>query len=193
MAAWAVFIALNPFMTAQPGGALPPQIQTVAALSRWQRLGFLVKHRARVSADQQVMFPHNALHGLGGRAAVVLVQGFGRFGPLGPRQSDSTRRYDRAQDAGVLLWLPWVISGALAAIRLGKQQAALGQVPAAWALVVWEALAVAVVTAYLPMAWDRYLLPIQAPAALLAALPMSIAAEALLLRLRRPRSFPRPG
>ena len=36
-------------------------------------------------------------------------------------------------------------------------------------MLVQFGVALPVVTAYLPMAWDRYLLPIQAPAALLAA------------------------
>ena len=40
----------------------------------------------------------------------------------------------------------------------------------AWLLTVWTCLALGVVTAYLPMAWDRYQLPIQSPAALLVAL-----------------------
>jgi hypothetical protein len=41
--------------------------------------------------------------------------------------------------------------------------------PSAFGLLIWVAVAWAVVAAYLPMAWDRYLLPIQAPNALLAA------------------------
>jgi hypothetical protein len=45
--------------------------------------------------------------------------------------------------------------------------------PTAWALAVWAGLAMAVVTAYLPMAWDRYQLPIQAPATLLAAVALA--------------------
>ena len=51
--------------------------------------------------------------------------------------------------------------------------------PRAWALVIWSVLALLVVTVYLPMAWDRYQLPIQAPAALLAALLLASAATAL--------------
>ena len=41
--------------------------------------------------------------------------------------------------------------------------------PTAWCLVAWAGVALGMVTAYLPMAWDRYQLPIQAPAALLAS------------------------
>jgi hypothetical protein len=42
-----------------------------------------------------------------------------------------------------------------------------------------------VIAAYLPMAWDRYQLPIQAPAALLAALPLAGAFTELRTRVNR--------
>ncbi len=118
---------------------------------------------------------------------MVMVQGFGRFGPLGPRKSVSTLRYDLHQDWGALLWLPVVLAGVLTAIRLGALQQRLSQPPLGWALVVWSALSLLVVTAYLPMAWDRYQLPIQAPAALLAALPLASAATALPTWINHPR------
>ncbi len=173
--ALAIFVALNPFMTAQPPGRLPQPLQAIAERNAWQRFRFLVEHRGQVSRDQQGMFAHNALHSLSDRAGVVLVQGFGRFGPLGPRKSDSERRYDLRQDWGALLWLPVVLAGVLTAVRLGKLQYCQSQAPTGWALVVWSALALLVVTVYLPMAWDRYQLPIQAPAALLAALRLAAA------------------
>ena len=44
------------------------------------------------------------------------------------------------------------------------------QPPTAWAILIYFVVALSVVTVYLPMAWDRYFLPIQAPAALLAGL-----------------------
>jgi 4-amino-4-deoxy-L-arabinose transferase-like glycosyltransferase len=175
----AVFVTLNPFMTARPAGRLPGPVRAIAELGPWQRFRFLVEHRGQVSSDQQEMFAHNALHSLTDRAGVVVVQGFGRFGPLGPRKSVSTRRYDLHQDWGVLLWLPVVVAGVITAIRQGMQQHRQSQPPLGWALVVWSALALLVVTAYLPMAWDRYQLPIQAPAAVLAALPLASAATAL--------------
>jgi 4-amino-4-deoxy-L-arabinose transferase-like glycosyltransferase len=187
MTAWAVFVALNPFMTAHPPGNLPADLRAIAELSAWQRFRFLVEHRGQVSSDQQDMFAHNALHSFCDRAGVVLVQGFGRFGPLGPRKSDSTRRYDLRQDWGALLWLPVVLAGLITAVRLGKQQHRQSQAPTGWALVVWSALSLLVVTVYLPMAWDRYQLPIQAPAALLAAVPL--ASATIVLRTW----FPRPS
>jgi hypothetical protein len=186
MTAWTVFVALNPFMTAHPAGYLPAQLRAIAELSAWQRFRFLIEHRGQVSSDQQGIFAHNALHSLSDRAGVVLVQGFGRFGPLGPRKSDSTRRYDLRQDWGAFFWLPVVLAGVISAIRLGKQQHRQSQAPTGWALVVWSALALLVVTVYLPMAWDRYQLPIQAPAALLAALPLASALTALRTWFTRP-------
>ena len=173
-------------MTAHPAGHLPAPLRAIAELGPWQRFRFLVEHRGRVSSEQQEMFAHNALHSLTDRAGVVMVQGFGRFGPLGPRKSVSTLRYDLHQDWGALLWLPVVLAGVLTAIRLGTHQQRLSQPPLGWALVVWSALSLLVVTAYLPMAWDRYQLPIQAPAALLAALPLASAATALPTWINHP-------
>ncbi len=187
MTAWAVFVALNPFLTAHPPGHLPAELRAIAEMNAWQRFRFLVEHRGQVSSEQQGMFAHNALHSLSDRAGVVLVQGFGRFGPLGPRKSDSTRRHDLRQDWGALLWLPVVLAGAITAVRLGKHQYRQSQAPTGWALVVWSALSLLVVTVYLPMAWDRYQMPIQAPAALLAALPLATVTTAL------PTCFTRPS
>src|SRR5262249_34935869 len=103
------------------------------------------------------------------RTAAVIVQGFGRFGPFGPSHSDSTRRFDAAQDWGAVLWAPWVAAGAVWSWRKGRAQSLAGEPPTAWAVLVQFGVALAVVTAYIPMAWDRYYLPLQAPAALLAA------------------------
>ena len=60
--------------------------------------------------------------------------------------------------------------GLAASIRLGFVQYHSGQAPTAVALVIWTALGWVVVTLYIPMAWNRYLLPIQSGNALLAAL-----------------------
>jgi hypothetical protein len=170
-AGW-TFVALNLFMTARPANPTAPELQKAAQAGLAERLAFLVQHRRNVSRGQQDVFSHNALFTLTQRASVVAIQGFGRFGPLGPRKSDSTVRYDLAQDWGAALWLPLVATGLVWSLLLGRSQLAIAQPPAAWALALWACLAVAVVTAYLPMAWDRYQLPIQAPAALLAAIPL---------------------
>jgi 4-amino-4-deoxy-L-arabinose transferase-like glycosyltransferase len=183
LAAWLVFVELNPSMTAYPAGRLPVRLRYLADMDPWERFLYFVDHRRETSRSQQRMFSHNALESPADRAAVVLVQGFGRFGPLGPSKSESTRRYDPAQDFGIVIWLPLVLAGLAASIALGRRQRINGEMPTAWALVVWAGLTLAVVTAYLPMAWDRYQLPIQAPASLLAAVALARAWE-----WSRPRS-----
>src|SRR5262249_12043512 len=81
-----VFCWLNPFVSAQPRGL-------VVRLSGTERLQFLVQHRVDVGRGQQVKFAHNALTTPADKLSTVVVQGFGRFGLLGPRHSDSTIRY----------------------------------------------------------------------------------------------------
>jgi 4-amino-4-deoxy-L-arabinose transferase-like glycosyltransferase len=179
LAAWFVFLELNPFMTVHPTGRLPASARKVAEMGPGQRFEYLIEHRRQVSRNQQHTFSHNALHTLPERAKVVVVQGFGRFGPLGPGKSDSTVRYDWAQDWGAILWLPLVAAGFVISVRLGWKQYQEQTPPMAWLLTIWACLAPSVVTAYLPMAWDRYQLPIQAPAALLAAIALVSAWEAL--------------
>jgi hypothetical protein len=156
-------------MTARPAEPLPPPLQNIASLGLWQRFDFQMKHRLRVSENQQRSFPHNALHTIADKTKVLAVQGFGRFGPLGPNDADSTVRFDRRQDLGAIFWTPLVLYGLLMAFRLGVAQFRAGQPPTALALVVWSIVAWTVVTLYLPMAWDRYFLPIQSANALLAA------------------------
>ena len=68
-----------------------------------------------------------------------------------------------------LIWLPWVASGAIWAVRRGQNQCQRREPPTAWALLIQAALSIGVVTALLPLAWDRYFLDFQPAAALLAA------------------------
>ena len=170
IAALLVFITLNPYMTAHPTKALPPGLAAVNMLSMRERAETMFRLRLKVAADQQRMFPHNALFAAREKIAVAAVQGFGRFGPFGPTRNDSTIRYDRAQDWGACVWLPLVLVGALVSAARGWSERRAGRSPTSWALLVYWLVALAVVTAYLPMAWDRYQLPIQAPSALLASL-----------------------
>ena len=172
LSAWFVFVELNPSMTAHPAGRIPVRLHYLADMNPWERFLFLVDYRRDMARGQQRMFPHNALESLMDRASVVAIQGFGRFGPLGPRESVSTRRYDLSQDFGATIWLPIVLAGLASAMALGRRQRREATMPTAWCLVAWAGVSVAVVTAYLPMAWDRYQLPIQAPAALLASLAL---------------------
>ena len=167
--AFAVFLALNPFLTARPHGPLNPERRQIARMNLRERVGLLVSYRMWSSSSQQVAFPHNALVTPAEKLKAIAVQGFGRFGPLGPHRSDSTRRYDWAQDWGALIWWPCVIGGVAWAWSRGRRQRAAGEPPTAWAILVEAAVAGGVVTAILPMAWDRYYLSLQPATALLAA------------------------
>ena len=118
----AVFVGSNPFMTARPGVALRPDLQEMAGKSLWERFDLQVKRRLQSSQDQKINFPHNALLTSLDKSLVLGVQGFGRFGLLGPQKSDSTVRFDRRQDWGVILWGPLVLYGLIEAVRLGLGQ-----------------------------------------------------------------------
>jgi hypothetical protein len=174
-----VFIVLNPFLTAHPRVVSPPSA-AIARMSLAQRVRFLADHRLRVSSEQKGIFPHNALETSLEKVKVVLVQGFGRFGVFGPRRNDSTRRIDRAQDWGAVVWLPWVVLGAASLAARGFTEYDSGEPPTAWAILLEAGLALIVVTAYLPLAWDRYFLSLQAGSSLLA----SAATVAMLDQLR---------
>ena len=137
-----------------------------------------------MSSIQKKNFDLDALSDVPEKARVILMQGFGRFGPFGPRKSDSEVRYDFRQDWGMFLWLPLVLFGLRESIRLGLEQLRAGRPPAALALVVWAACAWLVVTIYLPMAWDRYQLPIQSGNALLGAVGLSALADRLVRAAR---------
>jgi 4-amino-4-deoxy-L-arabinose transferase-like glycosyltransferase len=170
--AFATFVAFNPFLTARPKGALPPPLAEIARLGFWSRVRFLIDHRTEMARDQIKIFPHNALTTPVEKLKVAAVQGFGRFGAFGPRTYDrlaSTRRFDWRQDWGALIWLPWVGAGLVWTCRHGSRQMAAGLPPTGWAVAVEAVVAALVVTAYLPLAWDRYLLSLQPGSALLAA------------------------
>jgi hypothetical protein len=175
--AFATFVALNPFLTAHPEGPLPATASDLAHRTLAERCLFLVEHRLTVPRGQQDLFPHNALRTPGDKIKAMVVQGFGRFGPLGARRHDSehgwwfdsTRRYDWAQDRGALIWLPWVAAGAVVMAVRGRRQQDEGRVATAWALLVQVVVTLAVVTAFLPLAWDRFFLSVQAGSCLLAA------------------------
>jgi 4-amino-4-deoxy-L-arabinose transferase-like glycosyltransferase len=179
----ATFAALDPTLTARPSGPLPPGIARLAPMSPLERARVVKDHRVAVSAIGQRGFPDDALPTLGPKALAVLVQGFGRFSPIGPRHSDSTRRFDPRQDWPVVAWLPLVVAGAVVAYRRGRDQSARGEPTTAWAVLLGWVVALVVVTSFIPLAWDRYYLPIQPGAAILGAAALT----SLAARLRRPR------
>jgi 4-amino-4-deoxy-L-arabinose transferase-like glycosyltransferase len=186
------FSALNPFLTARPGPIDPATSRVMASVGLMQsigRLGFceryamLVEHRRRVSSGQQGQFAHDALTTARAKLEALIVQGYGRFGPFGPPHSDSTVRFEMAQDWGAIVWLPWVIAGAWWAWAHGRRQWSEGVPPTGWAVLVQAIVSLLVVTAYLPLAWDRYFVSIQAGSALLAAGVAIAAGERLARRL----------
>jgi hypothetical protein len=176
--AMAMALALNPYMTAKPAErGLSLAAASLRAKNVWERFCYQVTFRLDTAKHEKVTFPNDALHNVGEKTKVVLVQGFGRFGLFGPRAADTSRpwdrdrpkRYDVRQDWGCVLWLSIVCFGLYESVQLGRLQLARGAPPAALVAVVWAASAWLIVTLYLPMAWDRYQLPIQSGNALLAA------------------------
>jgi hypothetical protein len=197
LVAFAVFVAGNPLMTADPQPA--PAGSRLAAAGPIGRTDAVIRHRLGVPRDQQTLFPDDALETLPEKAAAVAVQGFGRFGPLGRKRFDarrqvwwfdSTRRYDRAQDLGAVAWLPVVLVGAGVLARWGRRRRREGFAPVPWAVLAQAALALLVVTAFLPLAWDRYFLGLQPGASLLGAAALVAAGEAILGRVRRAEAAP---
>ncbi len=167
--AFGAFVALNPAMTAHPKGPLPPHLAPMRDQGVWERTKTYWGHRVNVSNLAQDTFPRDALRTPLEKLEEVAVQGFGRFGPFGPHASDSTRRFDWRQDRGASIWGPWVALGLAWAAARGRAQLRDGLPPTAWAVLIQALLAMATVTAFIPLAWDRYHLPIVAGSALVAS------------------------
>lgn len=184
LAAVATFIALNPYTRSHPRGT--PPLAMLAPVPAEQsiitRLAQVIEHRAGVSREAQSQFPNDALRTPLDKIAAVLAQGFGRFGPFGPQDHDSLRpmaRVEPRRDWSALIWGPLVMAGLIACLREGSWQAALGLFPIGWALVLLWMISVGTVTAFIPLAWDRYFLPIQSASILVGA----IGIESLVQRL----------
>ncbi len=167
--AFATFVALNPFLTAHPVGTIRPAVRGVAALSFLERLDVIKTHRVYVSKIGQHKFPKDALLTLPDKLTAVVVQGYGRFSPLGPRHSDSTRRFDWRQDWSAVLWIPLVVVGLVVCLFRGRDQLRRAEPPTAWAVVVAAMVAFVVVTSFIPLAWDRYYISLQPGAILLGS------------------------
>jgi 4-amino-4-deoxy-L-arabinose transferase-like glycosyltransferase len=183
--AFATFAALNPFLTAHPAGPLSPGVAAMAAKSIGERVRVARDHRVDVSAVGQRKFADDALTTVPAKLAAVAVQGFGRFSPLGPRHSLSTRRFDWRQDWGALLWLPMVLAGAVASFVRGRAQRRRGEPPTSWAVLLGFAVALGAVASFIPLAWDRYYLPIQPGAVLLASSALAVPIARMRVRPRR--------
>ncbi len=191
--AFGVFVLLNPFMTADPEHPRTAEMASLKQLDLWQRADFLREFRVSVSKRGQKIFPKDALTTIPEKFSAVAVQGFGRFGLFGRKRFDpikkiwwfdSTRRYDWAQDAGIVLWAPWVLAGMIWKVVRGGRQFRQGDPPLAWALLAQVAVAYVTVSLFIPLAWDRYFISLQASSCLLAA-SVAVAGVDALLRLRR--------
>ncbi len=184
--ALATFVTLNPFLYSHP--KRPIKIPLLAPVdpdeSPYLRLHEVIAHRVGVSNNSQGKFPHNALNTPREKLQALAVQGFGRFGPFGPRSSDSTIRFDWRQDFGAILWGPWVAAGLVWTMISGRWQQRRGELPTRWLLGLQFVVAMATVGSFLPMAWDRYFLPIQSASVLLAS---GVALAAFDLVFRRTR------
>jgi 4-amino-4-deoxy-L-arabinose transferase-like glycosyltransferase len=183
--AGAVFVVGNPSLTATPthpppNDDLDPSYARLGPLGRFRETLAL---RRRISGLQQRAYPQYALPRLRDRVGVYLVQGFGRYGPSGPPFANVPARYLWRFDRGAIVWLPWVTAGVAWAVVRGRRQSRNGQAPTAWALLTVGAVATVCVVGYLPMAWDRYLLPVQPFHALLAAGAAAAGLSALRHRL----------
>src|SRR5262249_3436246 len=151
--------SLNPFLTAHPTGSLPPTVKpAMRDQGLLDRTREVLAHRTGVSDNARRQFPRDALSNPMEKSAFVAVQGFGRFGPLGPPRPvfwKAQPRYDWALDAGAIVWLPIVALGMLLAARSGLSQYREGRPPTAWALLTMSCIALLTVTAFVPLAWDR--------------------------------------
>jgi hypothetical protein len=182
--ALAVAVALNPYLTAKPAELVERIDPGLVSKDVWGRFLKQVDVRLEISNNQKKNYAPEALVHVHERAGVILVQGFGRFGPFGPRAADSRVRYDVVQDWGTVLWLPFVCFGLYQTVLLGLSQFRAGRPPAALVVLVWAIISWVIVTLYLPMAWDRYQLPIQSGNALLAAVGVSALWERLVVTAR---------
>lgn len=182
------FILLNPFVLAHPPnmGSVPLMAPVPREQSIAKRVGEVVSHRVEVSREAAKLFPNDALTSPSSKIVAMAVQGFGRFGPLGPARSDSTRRFDGKQDWGAAIWLPLVGVGLIRCLFAGRFESGESRFPASWALAIMFCLSLFVVGAFLPLAWDRYFLSIQAGSALMASCAIVSATDSILkLRDRR--------
>jgi len=189
---FSVFVGLNPFMLAHAGENPNAEALMVDRMSTWERFRFQMRHRTDTSEGQQKLFPHNALVSPIEKFKVVATQGFGRFGLFGKRgwssaEKSSEQRYEWNQDWGAAIWGPLVICGFVALLIHGNRQFQIRELPTSWTIAAWAIVTFGVVTVYIPMAWDRYLMPIQSVSCLMVAMLLSLVWDQLR-RIRRPKT-----
>jgi hypothetical protein len=168
---FAVFVALNPFLTARPEmrDTDSEQARKLARLGVLDRTRFLVQFRREWSQDamKSPAFERDWLSTPADRIRMTVWEGFGRYSPLGPRNirtvepRPTSERFGEYRRAATLIWFPLFLWGVLWAIGDGWRAVRNGGPPAAWCLVVYAALVLAVVVLLIPLNWDRYYLPLQ--------------------------------
>jgi hypothetical protein len=191
-----VFVALNPLMFAQPhiDSSLSTATRELAAKGLLGRAKFLVDFRREWSSDalKNETFKKDWLLTIPDRIRMTVWEGFGRFSPLGPRQiktreprpeTESFTEYGRVFSA---VWLPLVGLGLLLCVRQGLAAMRAGRPPLAWAIALYMAATQAIVILLIPLNWDRYYLPIQAPAAALVALGIAAISQRIMRRAAMP-------
>lgn len=184
LAALTTFVVLNPALTANPPGPVAGDFLELSRKGWPARTWEVIRFRASVSSEAKDQFPDDALRTATDKITAVAVQGFGRFGPLGPSHTDSTARLDRRQDWGAWAWAPLVALGTIAAGWRGLRKVRQGELPGDWCLLLYACVAIATVTAFIPLAWDRYFLSIQAGNALMAGVVL----ESVVDRIRSSRT-----
>ena len=177
-AALLVGVAFNPFLTAKPAGAPGRLRSRVLALEkRWQRFrlsgGVSARNRRAISRRN---FPDDALLDLRRKAQGDSGAGLRPVRAVRP----ACGRLDECDLTSPGLGsVPLAAAGLFGLLRVGAAGPGTALAPASRRLgSLWSsgpACAWIVVTVYLPMAWDRYLLPIQSGNALLAAVGVSCA------------------
>jgi 4-amino-4-deoxy-L-arabinose transferase-like glycosyltransferase len=190
ISAFATFAAFNPFLWSHPPGPLSSELRERVQQGILGRTTEVIRFRGDVYRDSKNLFPDDALYSLGSKFATVAVQGFGRFGPLGPRRLSSQLRYDWVKDRGALLWWPLVAAGGCLLMIRGKRELRDRMPPTSWALLAQWIVAMATVTAFIPLAWDRYMLPIEAISALLGATAIVAGFDFFVAALVRPSREP---
>ncbi len=165
---FATFVLTNPTIYAHPQIALTEEFARVNGMGIVDRTKLVIDHRAKVASSSASGFIE-ATPTFDRKAGAFFVQGFGRFGPMGPSASNSRIRYDPRQDWGAVVWLPIVLAGFGWCAFGGRLQARDGRAPSLWCVGVHAFLAWVVVITFLPLAWDRYFLSIQPCSAILAA------------------------
>lgn len=167
----ATFIALNPTVIAHPARPTAAPFMVPSRQSIPDRLKAVAAFRIGVSSKQQAHpdFKVSLLATPAEKIWAVAVHGFGRYALFGPPRASSIDKVDWRLDWGCFVWGPIVLLGAIRAAIEGRSQYRRGLPPTAWAILAQAVVALVVVTIYIPLAWNRYFLPLQSGSSLLAA------------------------